>query len=124
VSRYSTNQEYRPYDLIEELEQRLAPAASLSYNVPIDGLSHALTLRFNSATFKFEILDNGVVAASRSASSTTSIEIDGVNNQNEALTLQIPSGGSLPPTRGPFVALNLTQVRRRRQPARSDRRWL
>src|SRR5262249_34191644 len=81
----------------EELEQRLTPAASLTYNVPTDGLSHALTLRLNSAAARFEILDNGVVAAFRSASSTTSIEINGVDFQDEALTVQLPSG-ALPPT--------------------------
>src|SRR5262245_21940296 len=91
---------FRPQ--FEELEQRLTPVASLTYNVPLDGLAHALTLRFNAPAARFEILDsvlgNGVVAAFRSASSTTSIEINGQNSQNEALTVIMPVGASLPTT--------------------------
>src|SRR5262245_28062022 len=86
---------FRPQ--FEELEPRLTPAA-LQYNVSPDGLSHALTLRFNPAAARFEILDNGAIAAFRNASSTTSIEINGVDSQNEALTVQIPLGASPPVT--------------------------
>lgn len=80
----------------EELENRLTPA-SLTYDVPVDSAAHALTVRLNAGSNRFEILDNGALVASRNTSNTFNIEINGADFQNEALTVEIPSGMALPP---------------------------
>src|SRR6516225_2562878 len=88
-------QSFRPQ--CEELETRFVPAVSLAYNVPADGLVHNLTVRFNPGTAKFEILDGTPVVASRTPNTTPDTTINGVNSQDEILTVQIPTGLMRPP---------------------------
>jgi Ca2+-binding RTX toxin-like protein len=58
---------------------------------------HNLTVRFNSVTSNFEILDGVAVVTSGPAATTTGITVNGADSQDDILTVQIPTAVPLPP---------------------------
>src|SRR6266478_5670821 len=77
---------------LERLEDRLAPAAPLSYTIPTAG-PHAVTLLLNGPDLQIvESANHANVLASQALASTTEVDVTGSSAHNDEFTINFATG--------------------------------